>query len=181
MSQLVDPGRRRFLGTAAITLAAAPFAISGALLAQSGDAKPGAGAVRPGAHTSFAALKQIEAGVLTIGYAEAGPADGPVVILLHGWPYDIYAFADVVPVLAAAGFRVIAPWLRGYGTTRFLSSDTARNGQQGALATDVIASQGQLLLDVEKSGGFLRIGLVHYNTVDEVDRLLAALREIIGR
>src|SRR5437899_11626710 len=108
MSQLVDPGRRRFLGTAAI-------------------------------HTSFAALKQIEAGVLTIGYAEAGPADGPVVILLHGWPYDIYAFVDIVPVLASGGFRVIAPWLRGYGTTRFLSAETPRNGQQGALATDVIA------------------------------------------
>src|SRR6266540_2045054 len=84
MSQLIDPGRRRFLGTAAITLAAAPFAMSGALLAQSGDAKPGAGAARPGAHTSFAALKQIEAGVLTIGYAEAGPADGPVVSGLPG-------------------------------------------------------------------------------------------------
>ena len=154
MSQLIDPDRRRFLGTAAITLAAAPFAISGALLAQSGDAKPGAGAVRPGAHTSFAALKQIEAGVLTIGYAEAGSADGPVVILLHGWPYDIYAFADVVPVLASAGFRVIAPWLRGYGTTRFLSGDTPRNGQQGALATDVIALMDALKIDKAVVAGF---------------------------
>ena len=154
MSQLIDPGRRRFLGTAAITLAAAPFAMSGALLAQSGAAKPGAGAIRPGAHTSFAALKQIEAGVLTIGYAEAGPADGPVVILLHGWPYDIYAFADVVPVLASAGFRVIAPWLRGYGTTRFLSGDTPRNGQQGALATDVIALMDALKIDKAVVAGF---------------------------
>src|SRR6266508_3773619 len=124
MSQHTNPDRRRFLGTAAATLAAAPFAMSGTLFAQSGDAKPGAGAIRPGAHTSFAALKQIEAGVLTIGYAEAGPADGPVVSLLHGWPYDIYAFADVVPVLASAGYRVIVPWLRGYGTTRVLPSDT---------------------------------------------------------
>jgi pimeloyl-ACP methyl ester carboxylesterase len=154
MSQLIDPDRRRFLGTAAITLAAAPFALSGALLAQSGDAKPGAGAVRPGTHTSFAALKQIEAGVLTIGYAEAGSADGPVVILLHGWPYDIYAFADVVPVLASAGFRVIAPWLRGYGTTRFLSGDTPRNGQQGALATDVIALMDALKIDKAVVAGF---------------------------
>ena len=152
MSQLVDPGRRRFLGTAAITLAAAPFAMSGALLAQSGDAK--SGAVRPGAHTSFAALKQVEAGVLNVGYAEAGPVDGPVVILLHGWPYDIYAFVDVVPVLASAGFRVIAPWLRGYGTTRFLASDTPRNGQQGALAIDVIALLDALKIDKALVAGF---------------------------
>ncbi|MBT1511922.1 alpha/beta hydrolase [Bradyrhizobium sp. SRL28] len=154
MSQHSNPDRRRFLGTAAVALAAAPFATSGALFAQSGDAKPGAGAVGPGAHASFAALKQIEAGVLTIGYAEAGPADGPVVILLHGWPYDIYAFVDVVPVLASAGFRVIAPWLRGYGTTRFLSTDTPRNGQQGALATDVIALMDALKIDKAVVAGF---------------------------
>jgi pimeloyl-ACP methyl ester carboxylesterase len=154
MSQHTNPDRRRLLGTAAVTLAAAPFAMSGALFAQSGDAKPGAGAIRPGAHTSFAALKQVEAGVLTIGYAEAGPADGPVVILLHGWPYDIYAFVDVVPVLASAGFRVIVPWLRGYGTTRFLSIDTPRNGQQGALATNVIALMDALKIDKAVVAGF---------------------------
>ena len=154
MSQQTNPDRRRFLGTAAVTLAAAPFAMSGVLLAQSGDAKPGAGAIRPGAQTSFAALKQIEAGVLDVGYAEAGPADGPVVILLHGWPYDIYAFVDVVPVLASAGFRVIAPWLRGYGKTRFLASDTPRNGQQGALAADVIALMDALKIDKAVVAGF---------------------------
>jgi pimeloyl-ACP methyl ester carboxylesterase len=154
MSQPITPDRRRFLGAAAVALAAAPFAMSGTLLAQSGDAKPSAGAVRPGAHTSFAALKQIEAGVLDVGYAEAGPADGPVVILLHGWPYDIYAFVDVVPVLAQAGFRVIAPWLRGYGTTRFLSADTPRNGQQAALATDVIALMDALKIDKAVVAGF---------------------------
>jgi pimeloyl-ACP methyl ester carboxylesterase len=154
MSQNTNPDRRRFLGTAAVTLAVAPFAMGGAVLAQSGGAKPGAGAIRPGTHTSFAALKQIEAGVLTIGYAEAGPADGPVVILLHGWPYDIYAFVDVVPVLAQAGFRVIAPWLRGYGTTKFLSADTPRNGQQGALATDVIALMDALKIDKAVVAGF---------------------------
>ena len=152
MSQPTTPARRRFLGAAAVALAAAPFAMSGTLFAQSGDAKPGAGAVRPGAHTSFAALKQIEAGVLDVGYAEAGPADGPVVILLHGWPYDIYAF--VVPVLASAGFRVIAPWLRGYGTTRFLSADTQRNGQQAALAIDVIALMDALKIDKAVVAGF---------------------------
>ena len=154
MSQPTTPARRRFLGAAAVALAAAPFAMSGTLFAQSGDAKPGAGAVRPGAHTSFAALKQIEAGVLDVGYAEAGPADGPVVILLHGWPYDIYAFVDVVPVLAQAGFRVIAPWLRGYGTTRFLSADTPRNGQQAAIATDVIALMDALKIDKAVVAGF---------------------------
>src|SRR5438876_4229341 len=89
--------------------------------------------IKPGTNTSFAALKQIEAGVLNVGYAEAGPADGPVVILLHGWPYDICAFVDVVPLLASAGFQVIEPWLRGYGTKRFLSATPLRNGQQGAL------------------------------------------------
>ncbi|MEH2544802.1 pimeloyl-ACP methyl ester carboxylesterase [Bradyrhizobium sp. AZCC 2262] len=149
-----NPDRRRFLGTAAVTLAAAPFAMSGALFAQSGDARVGAGAIRPGAHTSFAALKQVEAGVLNVGYAEAGPADGPVVILLHGWPYDIYAFVDVAPLLASAGFRVIAPWLRGYGTTRFLSVETPRNGQQGALATDVVALMDALKIDKAVVAGF---------------------------
>jgi pimeloyl-ACP methyl ester carboxylesterase len=154
MSQPINPDRRRFLGTAVATLATAPFAMNGAVFAQSGDAKRGASATRPGTHTSFAAQKQVDAGVLNIGYAEAGPADGPVVILLHGWPYDIYAFVDVVPVLASAGFRVIAPWLRGYGTTRFLSPDTARNGQQGALATDVIAPMDALKIDKAVMAGF---------------------------
>src|SRR2546423_15058331 len=112
MSQHTNPDRRRFLGTAAVTLAAAPFVMSGSLLAQSGDAKPSAaGAVRPGAHTSFAALKQVEAGVLGIGYAEAGPADGPAVIPLHRWPYHIYPLVHLAPVLAPAGFPGIAPRL----------------------------------------------------------------------
>jgi pimeloyl-ACP methyl ester carboxylesterase len=154
MSQPTNPNRRRFLGAAAVTLAAAPFAMSGSLFAQSGEAKPGTGAVRPGTHTSFAALKQIDAGVLNIGYAEAGPADGPAVILLHGWPYDIHSFVDVAPVLAAAGFRVIVPHLRGYGTTRFLSPDTPRNGQQGALAIDVIALMDALKIEKAVVAGF---------------------------
>jgi len=149
MSLLTDPDRRRFLDAAAVTLAAAPFVLSDAVFAQSGAGKPG-----PGAHTSFAALKQIEAGVLNVGYAEAGPADGPVVILLHGWPYDIYAFVDVVPLLAQAGFRVIAPWLRGYGTTRFLAADAVRNGQQGALALDVVALMDALKVDKAVVAGF---------------------------
>src|SRR5262245_37271074 len=81
---------------------------------------------------SFDALKQIDAGLLSVGYVEAGPPGGPVVILLHGWPYDIHAFVEVVPLLASAGYRVIVPHLRGYGTTRFLSNETLRNGQPAA-------------------------------------------------
>jgi pimeloyl-ACP methyl ester carboxylesterase len=96
-----------------------------------------ANSIKPGTNTSFAALKQIDAGVLNIGYAEAGPANGPAVILLHGWPYDIYSFVDAAPLLASAGYRVIVPYLRGYGSTRFLSGETFRNGQPSALAVDL--------------------------------------------
>ena len=83
--------------------------------------------IRPGTNTSFGSLKQINAGLLNVGYAEAGPANGPAVVLLHGWPYDIHSFVDVTPLLSSAGYRVIVPYLRGYGTTRFLSSETMRN------------------------------------------------------
>src|SRR6266545_2523908 len=93
--------------------------------------------IKPGTNTSVGPLKQIDAGVLKVGYAEAGPADGPAIILLHGWPYDIHSFVDVSPLLASAGYRVITPYLRGYGTTRFLSSDAVRNGQPSALAVDL--------------------------------------------
>ena len=93
----------------------------------------------PRTNASFGSMKQIDAGLLSVGYAEAGPAQGPAVILLHGWPYDIHSFVDVAPRLAAAGYRVIVPHLRGYGTTRFLSSETFRNGQPSAMAVDVIA------------------------------------------
>ena len=106
-------------------------------------------AIKPGANTSFGPLKQIDAGLLNIGYAEAGPANGPSVILLHGWPYDIYSFIDVVPLLTSAGYRVIVPYLRGYGTTRFLSNDTFRNGQQSALSLDIIALMDAL--DIQKA------------------------------
>src|SRR5918996_1281888 len=96
---------------------------------------------------SFGALKQIDAGVLNVGYAEAGPTDGSAVILLHGWPYDIHSYVDVTPLLASAGYRVIVPYLRGYGTTRFLSGQTVRNGQQSVVAVDTIA-----LMDALKIG-----------------------------
>jgi pimeloyl-ACP methyl ester carboxylesterase len=109
---------------------------------------------KPAANTPFGALKQVDAGVLNVGYAEAGPADGPAVILLHGWPYDIHSFAEVTPVLASAGYRVIVPFVRGYGTTRFLSDDEPRNGQQAALAADVIAHMDALNIDNAILAGF---------------------------
>jgi len=108
----------------------------------------------PGTGASFSPVKQIEAGVLNTGYVEAGPADGPAVVLLHGWPYDIHSFADVTPALAAAGYRVIVPFVRGYGTTRFLSGGTPRNGQQAVLAADVIALMDGLEIEKAVLGGF---------------------------
>src|SRR6188768_1691222 len=96
-------------------------------------------AASPAANASFASIKQIDAGLLNVGYAEAGPANGEPVVLLHGWPYDIHSFVEVTPLLAAAGYHVIVPYLRGYGTTRFLSNDTFRNAQQSVVALDTIA------------------------------------------
>jgi pimeloyl-ACP methyl ester carboxylesterase len=103
---------------------------------------------------AFGSLRQVEAGLLNVGYAEVGPADGPAVILLHGWPYDIHSYAEVAPALAAEGFRVLVPYLRGYGTTRFLSEETFRNGEQAALAVDVIAFMDALEVDRAIVAGF---------------------------
>ncbi|WP_431213081.1 alpha/beta fold hydrolase [Puia sp. P3] len=103
---------------------------------------------------SLGPIKQIDAGLLDVGYAEAGPSNGPVVILLHGWPYDIYSFAEAAPLLAAAGYRVIIPWLRGYGTTKFLSADTMRNGQPAALGEDMIHLMDALKIDKAILAGF---------------------------
>jgi pimeloyl-ACP methyl ester carboxylesterase len=111
-------------------------------------------AIKPGTNTSFASMKQIDAGLLNIGYAEAGPADGPAVILLHGWPYDIHSFVDVAPLLASAGYRVIVPHLRGYGSTRFLSSETLRNGQQSVVALDIVALMDALKIEKAIIAGF---------------------------
>jgi pimeloyl-ACP methyl ester carboxylesterase len=139
MSQKFKYNRRRFLGTTGKSIVAAELAMIGFADAQSGKKKPeAANSIKHGTNTSFAPLKQIDAGVLNVGFAEAGPADGPEVILLHGWPYDIHSYVDVAPLLASAGYRVIIPYLRGYGTTRFLSNETFRNGQQSALALDII-------------------------------------------
>jgi pimeloyl-ACP methyl ester carboxylesterase len=155
MVKEINQQRRRFIGTAAMTVAAAQLGIVGSAQAQSGGtttADPPA--IKPWTHTSFGALKQIDAGVLNVGYAEAGPADGRPVILLHGWPYDIHSYAEVTPLLASKGYRVVVPFLRGFGTTRFLSNETFRNGQQSALAVDVIALMDALKIEKAIVGGF---------------------------
>jgi pimeloyl-ACP methyl ester carboxylesterase len=155
MSEDINHDRRRFFGTAAMTIAAAQLGLFGSAEAQPGIATPQD--VMPttqGPHTSFGPLKQIDAGLLNIGYAEAGPATGTPVILLHGWPYDIYSYVDVAPILAAAGYRVIVPYLRGYGTTSFLSSATMRNGQQSVVALDIIALMDALKIQKAILGGF---------------------------
>jgi len=150
MSEEINRDRRRLLGTAVLTVAAAELAMIGSADAQSPKINP----IKPGTNTSFASLKQIDAGVLDVGYAEAGPTNGPPVILLHGWPYDIYSFVDVTPLLASAGYRVIVPYLRGYGTTRFLSPDAFRNGQPSALAADVPALMDALNIKKAILAGF---------------------------
>jgi pimeloyl-ACP methyl ester carboxylesterase len=129
--------RRRLLGAAAITITTAPLAAIGAAHAQPHAARP-LPEIKPATNISFGTLMQIDAGLLNVGYAQAGPADGPAVVLLHGWPYDIHSYVDVAPLLASAGYRVIVPYVRGCGTTRFLSGNTARNGQQAVVAADVI-------------------------------------------
>ena len=147
----IDRHRRRFFGNTAMTLAAAQLGMLGAAAAQSAPRVP---EIKPGKNTAFASLKQIDAGVLNVGYAEAGPVDGPAVMLLHGWPYDIYSFVDIAPLLASVGYRVIVPYLRGYGTTRFLSSGTVRNGQPSAIAVDMIALMDALKIEKATLGGF---------------------------
>ncbi|MFJ1255449.1 alpha/beta fold hydrolase [Cupriavidus sp. CuC1] len=139
MSESINHLRRRLFGSAALTLAAAPLGLPDLVHAESGRSKASLPAVKPGSHTRFATIKQVDAGELNIGYAEEGPADGPVVICLHGWPYDIHSFVDVAPLLASAGYRVIVPHLRGHGTTRFLSASSMRNAQQAVVALDIIA------------------------------------------
>lgn len=139
--ETIDSSRRFFVGSMATAIAAAGLGLPRPALAA------------PAALSSFGQLKQAEAGALSVNYAEQGPTDGPVVILLHGWPYDIHTYVDVAPLLAAKGYRVIVPSLRGYGGTRFLSQETPRNGQQAALAVDVIALMDALKLDKVLLGG----------------------------
>jgi pimeloyl-ACP methyl ester carboxylesterase len=145
--------RRTFLAAAAASAVATQFGLTRAAAAQSDKARSII-AIKPGTNVSFGPLKNIDAGVLNIAYAEAGPADGPPVILLHGWPYDIHSFGDVTPMLASAGYRVLVPQLRGYGATRFLSGETFRNGQPAALAVDVIAFMDALKIEKAVLAGF---------------------------
>jgi len=155
MSEQIDVPRRGFLGATAMTLAAAQFGVSQAARAQSGVSKAAPlPSTTPGTHTTFAPIKRINAGVLNVGYAEAGPADGPVALLLHGWPYDIHSFVDVAPLLADRGYRVIIPYLRGYGSTTFLSTRTMRNGQPSAIAADMIALLDALKIRTAVVAGF---------------------------
>jgi pimeloyl-ACP methyl ester carboxylesterase len=155
VAEEINHQRRRFIGAAAMTVAAAGLGAGGSVQAQAGETGPAAlPAINPGTPTSFDALKQIDAGVLNVGYAEAGPAGGPPVILLHGWPYDIHSYSEVTPLLASKGYRVIVPYVRGYGSTRFLSNETLRNGQQSALALDIIALMDALKIEKAIIGGF---------------------------
>ncbi|MFE7789759.1 alpha/beta fold hydrolase [Streptomyces sp. NPDC057460] len=141
-------------GAAAASLAGLQGLPTASAATQNATTAPTALTVTPGRHTSFGTLKQIKAGLLDIGYAELGPAHGPVVICLHGWPYDIHSFVDVAPLLAAEGYRVIVPYLRGHGTTRFLSSRTFRNAQQSAIALDIIALMDVLKIEKAVLAGF---------------------------
>src|SRR5437870_11381306 len=154
MSEHINHHRRRFLGTAATTIAAASLGVRPARAQSSKTQHSDVPPTRPVSHTSFGPIKQIDAGVLNVGYAEVGPTEGPVVILLHGWPYDIHSYVDVAPRLSKAGYRVIVPYLRGSGTTRFLSSETFRNGQQSVIALDIIALMDALKIEKAILGGF---------------------------
>jgi len=138
--------RRRSFGTAAMTIAATQLGTT-AVVQASTTKLAKLPIVKPGANLSFASMKQIDAGLLNVGYAEAGPIDGTPAILLHGWPYDIHTYVDVAPLLASEGYWVVVPYLRGYGTTRFLSDETFRNGQPSVLALDVIALMDALKIE----------------------------------
>ena len=146
--------RRRLLAMASVSAGGALLAPR-PLFADRGRVAPAiANPTASPKNTSFASLKQIHAGLLNVGYAEAGPANGPAVILLQGWPYDIYSYVDVAPLLASAGYRVIVPFLRGFDTTRFVSSETFRNGQQSVVALDIIALMDALKIDKAILAGF---------------------------
>ena len=152
MHEAIDHDRRRFFGAAALTFTAAELGVIGAAHAETKPAPPPA--INPGTNTSFAPLKQIDAGVLNIGYAEAGPPNGSPVILLHGWPYDIHDYIEVAPILAAQGYRVIVPHLRGHGSTSFLDAATPRSGQQAAIGVDVIALMDALKIPTAVLAGY---------------------------
>ncbi len=155
MTESTNLKRRSFLNTAALGLAAAQLGLAGNVRA----ATPGNGSLLASggissASNTFSGIKQIKAGLLNVGYVDVGPADGYPILLLHGWPYDIHAFIDVAPILSAAGYRVVIPHLRGYGSTRFLSNDTLRNGQQASFTADAVAFMDALKIDKAVVAGF---------------------------
>ena len=147
--------RRRFLGVSVLAMAAAPLGLASICDASASPMLGGtSGAASAGGDSSFPSVKQIRAGALDVGYVDMGPRQGPVVMLLHGWPYDIYSFADVAPILVAEGYRVVIPYLRGYGSTRIVDAATPRNAQPAALATDVIDLMDALRIKKAILGGF---------------------------
>jgi len=151
----INQDRRRFLAAAALALTATEFGLSAAAQGQSGAEQSGATSAKvSSSRAKFDSIKQIEAGGLSHGYAEAGPANGPPVILLHGWPYDIHSYVEVAPLLAAAGHRVIVPYARGYGSTRFLANSTVRNGEPAALAVDLVALLDALKIEQPILAGY---------------------------
>ncbi|WP_266158013.1 alpha/beta fold hydrolase [Dyella silvatica] len=155
MPDHIDQQRRKFLGATALGLAAAPFGLAAMTSALPNSTMPASvKTAASGSRSAFAPLKQIEAGMLHIAYAEDGPANGTPVLLLHGWPYDIHSYVEVSPILAAAGYRVIVPYLRGYGETRFVSAGAMRNGQQAALASDAIALLDALKIEKAVVAGY---------------------------
>jgi pimeloyl-ACP methyl ester carboxylesterase len=151
-SQAINHDRRHFLGAATAAVIAAN--LNSARFAFAKSSRVASTAVSETSSPSFASIKQIDAGLLNVGYAEAGPADGPAVVLLHGWPYDIHSFVDVAPLLASRGYRVVVPYLRGYGSTSFLSGATMRNAQQSAVALDIIALMDALKIQKAIVAGF---------------------------
>lgn len=157
-AEAIGISRRRFAisGLSAGAALLAPDAlVAEAVQLISGNAQSASlPTIKAGTNVTFDSLKQIDAGLLNVGYAEDGPADGPPVILLQGWPYDIYSYVDVAPLLAAKGYRVIVPYLRGYGSTRFLSNDTFRNGQPYAVALDIIHLMDALKIQKVILAGF---------------------------
>lgn len=170
MSNAINVRRRRLMGTALAGVGVMNLGLDGLARAQSAPRSAGASGATGDSSTpnvpnvpnapnaanaaTFDTIHQIDAGPLNVGYAQAGPKDGPAVILLHGWPYDIHSFADVAPLVASAGYRVVVPYLRGYGSTRLLSDDTPRNGQQAVIAADIVALMDALKIDQAVLGGF---------------------------
>ena len=155
VAEPIDPHRRHFLVSVMSAVVASQLGAIGSAQGQYSGTKPVARfGFKPATNTSFGPLKHIDAGVLNVGYAEAGPINGPPVVLLHGWPYDIHSYVDVAPLLASAGYRVLVPYLRGYGTTRFPSSETFRNGQPLALAADIVAFMDALKIQKAILAGF---------------------------